>query len=139
MNELKNLFLPDYFLSVNPHTSSNVLIFYLIFFILVFVFGLLLSGYFKKLSKKIKPYQLIQEKILNQTLSVSIIGLIFIFFSWQEIPYLSVPILIYLLIIIFIYLVITDIIFYKKTILMDVKKYKQELKYQKYLPHKLQK
>lgn len=129
-------FSVSYILSANPEPAKNILVAYIIVFTLIIILGIIISTIFSKKAKKTKPYKLIQEKIIYHTVSVGIIGLLLVFFLWQEIPYLSSPIVVYILIAILIYLLVIDSIYYKNEVKSEIKKYKQELKYQKYLPKK---
>jgi uncharacterized protein YacL len=125
---------PQFFLSLNPKIPDSMIGTYLILFIFVIILGTVVSSMFKKKSLLSKPYIKMQEKVFYQSWIIGVCGLILTFFAWQEIPYLSAPILIYTLIIIFIYLIIYDIVFYYKVIKNEVLLHQQDMRYKKYLP-----
>ncbi len=127
-------FSADYMLSSTPEATNSVLITYLVLFTITLISGIILSTILLKKSKNMPPYKTIRERIINHTLVTSILGFIFTFFLWQQIPYLSAPIVVYILLIVLVYLLIADTLYYKNTTVSELKRYKQELEYQKYLP-----
>lgn len=120
--------------SLNPRFSNQAILYLLALFLLIILIGVLLYFIFNKKAKTLSPYKILASRYLKICLTPAIIGLILIFFIWQQIPYLSVPILFMVDILVFVVLIIYTVIFWHNIIKKEVQKYKQQIRYEKYLP-----
>lgn len=116
-------------------TDKQIIILTSIFLFFLFL-TLVLNLFFTKKIKKNPVYKILKNKIINYLMTVGFIGLFYTFSSWQQIPYLSSPVVFIIIIIVFFYFLIYNIMFWKNKIKPQIKQFEIDKKYTKYLPNK---
>lgn len=133
-NWLINHFKASYLFDINPHFENSIIIFFTVLSCFLIIFAVVSSITLTKKSLKLAPYIALKDKIFNNFITSGIVGLLLTFVAWQEIPYLSTPILFIIFIIVIICQIVYIIMFYRKKITADVSEYRKEISYRKYLP-----
>lgn len=87
-------------------------------------------------AKKMAPIAELRSRLSTNFISFGVLGLFFVFFIWQQIPYLSTPILTLALILVFLVNLGYNIVYWRKFTIPAIRNFKQEVKYRKYLPKK---
>ena len=128
-----NFFTKNYLFDSNPSYPFKLLLPLLIFYGLIFLLGLFIPIWINYKYKKFLPYKNVSYKIQTVLLSFSIIGGILLFFRFEEIPYLSSRVLVYLLFLSFIIWLIFFIKYLKKQFKKDLYKFQSKVKQLKYL------
>jgi len=130
--DLSKLLNFDYIFKVTPPASGWYLYLLVIFILLI----LLALASIWVIKRQDKVYRKLQKQIFNSFLSCGIIGLFLVFCRFEQIPYLSSRLMLWLLTLVFIFLS-GSILFYIRVILPEEK---QELlkkqKFNKYLPRR---
>ncbi|AKM82472.1 MAG: hypothetical protein UT28_C0001G0679 [Berkelbacteria bacterium GW2011_GWE1_39_12] len=93
------LFRPDYIFSATP-PANGLYIYLLIVFGLMIVIAILLAFFKSKLEK---IYLKLQNRIFNLLLTLGIIGLFFVLFRYEQIPYFGSRLMILLLLLTFLF------------------------------------
>ena len=107
---------------------------------LVFIFGFLIIlavifwFIYGRPKKRIPIYAKLQSKVFNLFCYTGLIGLVLIFFRWQQIAYLGSRFFMLLLLLIFIIWGIYIIYFRLKIVPKEIKKYQEKKQFEKYLP-----
>lgn len=127
---MQNFFTWQYWLSFNPEPLNNIGFYFLDALILLF-FAASLIFYIKK--QKSSPYRGIMKRLYNLSFTNFILGIIFLFFNYENIPFfkarfwLALWILSFIIILVVILLKIKEVP--EKKRLLD-----QEIEKKKYLP-----
>ena len=121
-------------LAPRPIYSSKYIIMLLVISLMMIALGIATWFLMKNISKEISPYNELKNKLTSLFATAGSIGLILSFFSWQAIPYLSSRILALILAIIFLIWSLLILIYIKRNLSWELKKFKQDERYKKYLP-----
>jgi len=135
-NWITDHFSGKYLFSATPPLDNELTITLAIIFGVIIFLGIIIIAILAKKARRIPPYQDLKDRVANTFINFGIIGLMLVFFRWQEIPYLSAPILVLILIIVFLIYLSYTIMFWRRTTVKEIIKFKKEKAYRKYLPKK---
>ncbi len=133
-NWLVNHFNAKYLFNTHPQADNGIVIFFIILSCLLIVVAIVSVFILGKKAKTVAPYATLKDKIFNNFITLGIIGLLLTFVYWQEIPYLSLPIILLVFILVIIGQTVYIILFWRRNINSDIAKYQVEQSYEKYLP-----
>ena len=133
--DIKKLFQLDYIFEKTPDAAGayKYLVFLFVFLILLSVVAWIGYG---RLSRKIPLWRKMQTRVFNFFFYTGIIGLILLFFRYEQIAYLGSRFFLILLLLVFIiwgiYILYFRIIRFSKEIIQ----YHEQKKFEMYLPHR---
>jgi len=133
-NNMKDFLTETQLFWATPAYNSNITIALLVMSVVFVIAGILVWMGLKNNAKNIPPFQELRNKMTSLFVSVGIIGLMLSFFGWQSIPFLSSRLLVIILAIIFIIWLISILIYISRNFSQELKKFKQDERYKKYLP-----
>lgn len=140
MNKIKDIltsyFNRNFILDRSPQVDDKIIIGMAIFFGILFLIGLAIIFFMSTKAKKMAPIAELRSRLSTNFISFGVLGLFFVFFIWQQIPYLSTPILTLALILVFLVNLGYNIVYWRKFTIPAIRNFKQEVKYRKYLPKK---
>lgn len=131
--DLKKLLDTGYIFEKTPPPISDYLYLlgiFLLFILLSFVFSFL----YGRKKKKIPIWGKMQKRIFNLFFTTGIVGLILIFFRWQQIAYLGSRFFMLILWLIFIVWGIAILCYRYLTLSKEIQKYYEKKNFEKYLP-----
>lgn len=132
--DFTNLLKFSYYFNPSPVTSQQVLIIYLIFFLILVLLAVLTKIYLRKLGQTKPPYLKLLDITYTPLLTCAILGIVLTFFRWQELPYLSMRILIILLMFFILGLSIYVIIYYLSGFQKELRSFIEQEKFNQYIP-----
>lgn len=128
-----NFFTREYLLDPAPSYPFKYFLPLVAFFGLMFLLGIILPIWFNRRFKGLLPYQVLSSKIQIGLLSFFIIGFLLLFFRFEEIPWLSSRLLLYLLLLSFLIWLIFILKYFRKQFREDLQKYQEKIRQLKYL------
>ncbi len=131
-----DFFQPTNLFNWRTNFSSSFLIWEIFIFSILFILFFIFKITLLKKSKAYKSYKILSDKISSFLSTCAILGFVIIFCQWQNILFLSAPILLVILFIIFIVWFIIILRFYLKNFKILYKQEKQNKVFKKYLPDK---
>lgn len=137
-NLFQNLSTTDFWFG-SPEIWSLELKIYFAIFLALAITSVICYIVFNKKAKEAKPWIGLKELTFGWLLGFSLVGLLFDFFIWQSIPYLSSRIFIIILFLAITAWIICLTIFIRVDWPKQILNFKAEKEYQKYLPKKKRK
>lgn len=131
--DLGKLFHSDYLFTKTPPADSDYRYLVILFGVLI-VIAVSSWVYFAKKKKQLSLWGNIQGRVFNLFLYIGIIGLVLIFFRWQEIPYVGSRFFLIILLVAFL-LWAAYVMFYRFIIFKELlANNKKKEEFEKYLP-----
>jgi len=137
-NAFQNLLTIDFWFG-SPKIWSLELKIYFAFFLALAIASVICYIIFTKKAKDYKPFASIKNLTFGWLLGFALIGLLFDFFIWQNIPYLSSRIFIILIFLAIVIWGVSLAIFIQGSWQKQILDFEAEKEYQKYLPKKKRK